>query len=278
VTDPIFDTLIVEQLERVQRLTLNRPEKRNPLSSKCIREITEAVGRAGQNRDISVIVIRGAGKAFSGGYGVAPEDVEPSDDRSEMTVQDDARAMIDLGAQWAKIWNCPIPVVAQVHGACLAGGTDLALHCDIVLVAEDARIGFPPVRSMGVPPTHMWLYNIGPQWTKRLLLTGDTVSGSEAVSIGLAQAAFPEADLDEAVLDLASRISFVGRDLLIGNKRVVNLGVELMGRSQLQTFSALSDALGHLAPEASAFSARVREAGFKQAVVERDQPFRSPGS
>jgi enoyl-CoA hydratase len=218
-------------------------------------------------------VIRGAGAAFSSGYGVVEEDREPGDDRTRMTVQGDAQAMVELGTQWAKIWNCPLPVIAQVHGACLAGGTDLALHCDILVAADDAQIGFPPVRSMGVPPTHMWLYNVGPQWAKRLLLTGDTVSGRDAVSIGLALATVPSEELDQVVLELASRIALVGRDLLIANKRVVNHGIELMGRTQLQAFSALSDALGHLAPEAITFSQRVREAGFKQAIAERDAPF-----
>ena len=92
--------------------------------------------------------------------------------------------MLELGVGWAKVWDCRIPVIAQVHGNCLAGGTDLALHCDIVVAAGDARLGFPPVRSMGVPPTNMWLYHLGPQWTKRLLFTGDTVSGAEAAAIG----------------------------------------------------------------------------------------------
>ncbi len=106
-------------------------------------------------------------------------------------IERDVASMLELVSGWATVWDCPIPVIAQVHGNCLAGGTDLALHCDIVIAAEDARIGFPPVRSMGVPPTNMWLYHLGPQWTKRLLFTGDTISGAEAAAIGLAQASVP---------------------------------------------------------------------------------------
>ncbi len=184
--------------------------------------------------------------------------------------------MISLGSGWGRIWDCPIPVIAQVHGNCLAGGTDLALHCDVVVAADDARIGFPPVRSMGVPPTNMWIYNLGPQLTKLLLLTGDTVSGLEAKDIGLVVATAPANELDQVVLDLASRMALIGRDLLIGNKRVVNMGVELMGRSQLQKFAAMSDAVGHRAPEAAAFSARIREIGLRQAVRERDDAFGLP--
>jgi enoyl-CoA hydratase len=190
--------------------------------------------------------------------------------------------MLELAAGWTRVWDCSIPVIAQVHGNCLAGGTDLALHCDIVLAAEDARIGFPPVRSMGVPPTNMWLYHLGPQWTKRLLFTGDTVSGAEAASVGLVQAAVPAAELDRVALSLAARIALVGRDLLTANKRVVNQGVELMGRSQLQRFAALNDAVAHRSPPAREFTARAGEVGLRQAVHERDAPFEGtadlPGS
>ncbi len=220
-----------------------------------------------------VIVIRGSGRSFSSGYGILPDDVEPVEGGVPAGIEGDVAAMLELGAGWAKIWDCRIPVIAQVHGNCLAGGTDLALHCDIVVTAGDARLGFPPVRSMGVPPTNMWLYHLGPQWTKRLLFTGDTVSGAEAAAIGLAQAAVPGAELDDYALSLADRIALVGRDLLAANKRVVNEGIELMGRSRLQRFAALNDAVAHRAPEARAFSARAAEVGLRQAVVERDAPF-----
>ncbi len=184
--------------------------------------------------------------------------------------------MLDLAAGWGRVWDCAIPVIAQVQGNCLAGGTDLALHCDLIVAADDARIGFPPVRSMGVPPTNMWLYQLGPQWTKRLLLTGDTVSGTEAHEIGLVVATAPPDLLDEVVLGLAQRMALIGRDLLVANKRVVNMGVELMGRSQLQRFAALNDAIGHRAPEAKAFSDRIGEIGLRQAVRERDAAFDPP--
>ena len=164
-----------------------------------------------------------------------------------------------------------------MQGNCLAGGTDLALHCDLVVAATDARIGFPAVRSMGVPPTNMWLYNLGPQWTKRLLLTGDTLSGTEAHDLGLVVATAPPDALDEVVLGLAERMALVGRDLLVANKRVVNMGVELMGRSQLQRFAALNDAIGHRSPAARAFSERIAELGLRQAVRERDSAFDTPG-
>jgi enoyl-CoA hydratase len=191
-------------------------------------------------------------------------------------VEGDVSAMLALAANWTRVWDCPIPVIAQVQGNCLAGGTDLALHCDLVVAAEDARLGFPPVRSMGVPPTNMWLYHLGPQWTKRLLFTGDTLSGTEAREIGLVVATAQPDSLDQVVLELAQRIALIGRDLLVANKRVVNTGVELMGRSQLQRFAAMNDAIGHRAPEALAFNERIGEVGLRQAVKERDAAFERP--
>jgi len=270
--------VLTERIGAVARLTLNRPAQHNPLTPRCINELLDAVVRAGSDPGVRAVVIRGSGRSFSSGYGILPDDIladdaEPGEVAAPGGIEGDVAAMVELAAGWAKVWDCAIPVVAQVHGNCLAGGTDLALHCDIVVAADDARIGFPPVRSMGVPPTNMWLYHLGPQWTKRLLFTGDTVSGSEAAAIGLVQAAVPASGLDDYVLALATRIALVGRDMLTGNKRVVNEGVELMGRSRLQRFAALNDAVAHRSPDARAFTARAGEVGLRQAVRERDAPF-----
>jgi len=268
--------VLTDRIGAVCRLTLNRPEQHNPLTARCIREVLDAVALAEGDPQIRTVVIRGSGPSFSSGYGVLPEDTEPGDRGAGPGIERDAAAMADLAAGWSRVWNCRIPVIAQVHGNCLAGGTDLALHCDLVIAAEDARIGFPPVRSMGVPPTNMWLYHLGPQWTKRLLFTGDTVTGAEAASLGLVLEAVPAGDLDEHALSLAGRIALVGRDLLTANKRVINEGVELMGRSQLQRFAALNDAVAHRTADARAFTARAGEIGLRQAVRERDAPFEGP--
>jgi enoyl-CoA hydratase len=266
-------TILTEQIGAVCRLTLNRPERHNPLTPRCIRELLGAIARAESEAAVRVVVIRGSGRSFSSGYGTLPEDIQPGDAGTPSGIEGDVTAMLELTATWAKVWDCRIPVIAQVHGNCLAGGTDLALHCDIVVAAHEARIGFPPVRSMGVPPTNMWLYHLGPQWTKRLLFTGDTVSGAEAASIGLVQAAVPASELDQYALSLAARVALVGRDLLTANKRVVNQGVELMGRSQLQHYAALNDAVAHRSPDARSFTVRAGEVGLKQAVHEVNAPF-----
>ena len=273
---PNYSTLTYDEVGRIRRITLNRPDHHNPLTPRCIREILGAVDDAGSDAEARVLVIRSTGRSFSSGYGFIPEDTDPGDFPVHAAIEGDVSAMLALAANWSRVWDCPLPVVAQVQGNCLAGGTDLALHCDLVVAAEDARIGFPPVRSMGVPPTNMWLYHLGPQWTKRLLFTGDTLTGTEAREVGLVVATAPAESLDEVVLGLAQRIALIGRDLLVANKRVVNAGVELMGRSQLQRFAALNDAIGHRAPEALAFNERIGEVGLRQAVKDRDAAFDQP--
>jgi enoyl-CoA hydratase len=272
-----YATLTTERIGPVFRLTLNRPEQHNPLTPRSIREILRAVATAEADVAVKVLIIRSTGRSFSSGYGFVAEDVEPGDFEPHTSMEADVSAMLDLASGWGRVWDCAIPVIAQVQGNCLAGGTDLALHCDVIIAADDARIGFPPVRSMGVPPTNMWLYNIGPQWTKRLLLTGDTLSGRQASEIGLVAQSVPADQLDGVVLELASRMGLIGRDLLIANKRVVNMGVELMGRSQLQKFAAINDAIGHRSPEATSFSERIGEVGLRAAVRERDVAFDRPG-
>jgi enoyl-CoA hydratase len=270
---PSYSTITYEEIGRVRRATLNRPDHHNPLTPRCIREILAAVADAGSDAGASVLIIRSTGRSFSSGYGFIAEDTDRGDFPVHETIEGDISAMLELATNWSKVWDCPIPVIAQVQGNCLAGGTDLALHCDLVVAAEDARLGFPPVRSMGVPPTNMWLYHLGPQWTKRLLFTGDTLSGTEARGIGLVVATAAADSLDQVVLDLAQRIALIGRDLLVANKRVVNTGVELMGRSQLQRLAAMNDAIGHRAPEAIAFNERIGQVGLRDAVKERDAAF-----
>src|SRR6202043_93311 len=129
--------------------------------------------------------IRSTGRSFSSGYGFVAEDVEPGDFVPHAAIEGDVTAMLDLASGWAKVWDCAIPVIAQVPGNCLAGGTDLALHCDLVIAAEDARVGVPPARSMGVPTTNMWLYLPGPNWPKRLLLPAAPVPETRPEPMGL---------------------------------------------------------------------------------------------
>ena len=146
-------TLTVEQIGFVRRLTLNRPDQHNPLTPRAVRDILQAVAAAESDEHVRVVVIRSTGRSFSSGYGFVAEDVEPGDFVPHAAIEGDVTAMLDLASGWAKVWDCAIPVIAQVQGNCLAGGTDLALHCDLVIAAEDARIGFPTGAFDG-RPTH----------------------------------------------------------------------------------------------------------------------------
>jgi enoyl-CoA hydratase len=171
------------------------------------------------------------------------------------------------------LWEMHKPSIAQVHGHCLAGGTDLALYCDIVIAADDANIGFPPLRNMGSPPNHLWLYNCGPQWTKRLLLTGDSVSGEDAAKIGFAMKSVPPEFLESEVESLADRFALIDTALLAANKRIVNLGMELMGSQTLQRLAAENDAKAHTARAARQVFKDFAAKGVKQTITERDAPF-----
>lgn len=266
-----YTYLLYEEIGRVARITLNRPEKLNALSVDLQTELLAAARQAEADPRIHAVIIRGAGRGFCAGY-----DITPTPERSaSRTIRSDISRLEETVERWQRLWKLRIPTIAQVHGYCVAGGTDLALHCDMILVADDARIGFTAVRAMGTPPTHMWLYSVGPQWAKRLLLTGDLIDGKTARDIGWAIEAVPAAVLDETALKLATRISHIGKDLLTANKAIINKGLELMGRSLLQQLALEHDAVAHLAPEALEFSRIAQEQGLKAALEWRDGPFRT---
>jgi len=264
-----YETLELEALGSVLRVTLNRPERRNALSVELMAELLDLLATVERDAETSVLVLRGAGKGFCSGYDVGgdgEDEDRPSPIAKAQEVREDSRV-------FDRLWRLPVPTIAQVHGACLAAGTDLALSCDLVVCAEDARIGYPAVRSMGAPATHMWLYHLGPQWTKRLLLSGDSLTGAKAVEVGFALEAVPAAQLDDHVLKLATRLAAIPRDLLTVNKHVVNRGIDLMGRTLLQETAVTQDVLGRLAPGAEAFWETAARDGLKRAVAERDAPF-----
>jgi enoyl-CoA hydratase len=256
--------LLVEQLGRVRRLTLNRPARHNALSSELFDRLIGQLRAAARDPETSVVVLRGAGPSFSSGWDLS----EKLDHTGDLT--DDRLALGDAAARMNSVWDFPLPLIAQVHGHCLAGGADLVLHCDLVLIARDARFGHPAVRSLGVPSTHMWLYRLGPLMAKLMLLSGDTIDGDQAVEHGLALSTHDAAELDDRTLGLAERIARSSRDALIANKRVVNHGIELMGRSALQRFAQSEDMLAHQGPGAQAFRETARARGLSEAFKERD--------
>jgi len=275
VTHKSYETLLVEQQDRVVRVTLNRPDRRNAISRAMRTELIDVVESCAQDSTAHVVIIRGSGKSFCAGYDVsaASSDATHSTTAGQVSWPRRAVETISLSRGWSRIWNAPVPVIAQIHGHCLAGGTDLALHCDIVICAEDATIGFPALRMGGTPPTSMWLYNMGPQWAKRLLLTGDTFTGRLAERIGFALEAVPSDQLEAKVSALATRIAAMGRDIVAINKHVINVGLDLMGRAALQDIAAPMDSIANQAAEMATFTARVQEIGLAAAFKERDAPF-----
>jgi enoyl-CoA hydratase len=272
--------LLYEVRDGTAWITLNRPEKRNALSEPLQEELNARLWDADEDNRVHAVVIRAAGPDFCSGYDLQKYDQpipgQVDHRRGRAKFDDDAWHQERAQRLRMALFDMHKPVIAQVHGRCLAGGTDLALLCDMVICAEDALFGFPPARSQGSLPSHMWLYLVGPQWAKRLLLTGDSIRGDDAMKIGLALKAVPADGLDAEVEALAARLALIDADLLSANKRIVNLGLELMGARTIQRMAAEMDARGHLAASRSQFNETVRMQGLKEAVRQRDEPFGDP--
>jgi enoyl-CoA hydratase len=278
-----FRTLIYEVADGRARITLNRPEKLNALSFELQEELNKALWEADNDNNVHAVILRGNGRAFSAGYDLTPlagrRPAENQDDsytaayRGGRTFDDDAWNLERAQRLRMAIFDMHKPVIAQVHGYCLAGGTDVALLCDIIIASDDAVIGFPPARAMGALPNSMWLYHCGPQWSKRLFLTGDTITGAEAAKIGLVLKSVPADLLQAEVEGLVDRLAMIDSELLTANKRIVNVGLELMGARTLQRMAAENDARAHLAPSVREFGRIAGEQGLKAALAWRDGKF-----
>jgi enoyl-CoA hydratase len=263
--------LIDDPAPMVRRITLNRPEKRNALNATLRREILTATREADRDDSVRVTIIRGAGKCFSAGYDLSGDPAaqgEPLD----YTADGEGSYMRGVTNGWMSIWDLAKPVIAQVHGYCLAGGSELATGCDLVYVAEDAKIGYPAVR-FGTPDMqyHAWLF--GMRGGMESMLTGDSFSGVEAAQLGWANRAYPEAELEERVLAIASRIAQIPADLLQINKRSVHRAMEIMGlRSSIRAGTELS-ALATHTESMRKFVSGIQSSGLRAALDERDTPF-----
>ncbi len=282
---PAYECIEYEVERGRARITLNRPQKLNALSIRLLEELSDALWEADADCEVHVVILRGAGKAFSAGYdlsegaGRAGEPQRSTGKRGGASYRggrsfDDDTWQLERAQRFRMaIFDMHKPVLAQVHGHCLAGGTDVALLCDMVIAADDARMGFPPARDLGALPNNMWLYNVGPQWAKRLTMTGDTITGAEAAQIGLVMKSVPPDLLEAEVEGLADRLAMIDADLLAANKRIINLGLELMGARTLQRLACENDARGHLAASARGFMKTAAEKGLKAALGERDAKF-----
>ncbi|MDY0013638.1 MAG: crotonase/enoyl-CoA hydratase family protein [Rhodocyclaceae bacterium] len=274
-------TITFEVRDRVAHITLNRPEKRNAINKQMLAELKAALLEADDLKSVHCILLQGAGKDFCAGYdlegGYAGKqeepDHDPADYRGRDSFDDDLWQLRLGGEARMAIFDIFKPVIAKVHGNCLAGGTDLALMCDMVVAATDARIGFPATRAIGSPANHMWLYHCGPQWAKYMLMTGDTMAGRDAARIGLVMKAFAPDRLDAGAEALARRIAHGSADLLAAHKRIVNVGLELMGARTLQRMAGENDGRAHRSRAFAQFFDVMGEHGLKEALRQRDTPY-----
>lgn len=278
----MFEHILYEVADGRARITLNRPEKRNALSLQMQAEMAEALWEADNDKAVHCVILRGAGPSFCSGYDLSRYGSEVPVSRiasvgnayrTHRSLDDDAWQQERAQRYRMALFDMHKPSIAQVHGHCLAGGTDIALMCDMVIAADDAIFGFPPARDLGSLPNQMWLYHVGPQWAKRLLLTGDTLTGREAQQIGLVLKSVDREHLEPEVEQLASRLALIDADLLSTNKRAINLGLELMGARTLQRLAAEADARGHNTESAQSYRRSVKEVGLKETFRQRDSKF-----
>jgi enoyl-CoA hydratase len=262
--------LIDDPAPQVRRITLNRPEKRNALHNGLRGEIIDALQKADQDPEIRVMIVRGAGSCFSAGYDLGGGNEGQA--FPWFTAAGEGHWPRHVTQGWMSIWELSKPVIAQVHGYCLAGGSELATCCDLVYVADDAQMGYPAVR-FGVPDNHFHAWFIGMRKAMEMMLTGDSLSGVECARLGWANESVPSDQLEQKVLDVAKRITGVPLDLSRLNKRLVHRQMEIMGLwTGIRAGSELC-ALGTHQQSLRDFLANTREKGLTQALQERDEPF-----
>jgi enoyl-CoA hydratase len=261
--------LIDDPAPFVRRLTLNRPEKRNALSNALRGALFTALEAADADPEVRVTILRGAGTCFSAGYDLAGGARPPYPYETAGGAGQWARHVVE---GCFRIWDLAKPVIAQVHGWCLAGGSELATGCDLVYVAEDARIGYPPVRMMSPPDNqfHAWLCGLRP--AMEMMLTGDAIDGLEAVRVGFANRAFPAERLEAEVLAMAERIAKIPTDVQQMNKRSVHRAMEIMGLRAAIRAGTEIQALAMTTESSRETFARFRE-GVSQALDARDGAF-----
>jgi enoyl-CoA hydratase len=269
-----YKTLLYQKQGRVARITLNRPRRLNAISVGMPREIRLAVEEANADDGVHVIVLQGAGRAFCAGYDL--KDFAEKKGRNSYTQDMPWDPMVDYRGMKANtddffsLWRSYKPTICKVHGYAVAGGSDIALCADIVLMAEDAKIGYMPARVWGCPTTAMWVFRLGAEKAKRMLLTGDTIDGRTAKEWGLVHDAVPAGELDAAVDALAKRMAGVPKNQLMMQKLMINQAYENMGLASTQMFATLFDGITRHSPEGLWFKGYAEKQGFHKAVQWRD--------
>lgn len=268
------DPVLTDRDGAVATITLNKPDRLNAIDLALVECFDAALAEALGDEAVRVIRLRGAGRAFCAGYdiGWGAEWMAEQESGRPWDPMADLRGIGRYVRSYTDLWRSPKPVVAQVHGFCVGGGTDFALCSDLVVCAEDCRIGYPPARVWGSPTSAMWMYRIGLERSKRLLLTGDPVDGRTAVQWGLASECFAADELDAGAMALCERIARLPANQLHMMKTLVNAAFEQMGMATTQLIGTLLDGAARHTPEGTAFSERALD-DVRAAVRERDEPF-----
>jgi enoyl-CoA hydratase len=271
-----YETLTYAKDARVATITLNRPDRLNAITMTMPAEIRRAVEAAEADPDVHVIVLAGAGRAFCAGYDLKDSAEDRHTDHPCQQERHPWDPLVDYATMkrftedFMSLWRARKPTIAKVQGFAVAGGSDIAMCCDLLVMAEDARIGYPPTRVWGCPTTAMWTYRLGAMRAKQLMFTGDTIDGKKAAEWGLATEAVPPAELDAAVARLAGRIAGVPTSHLAMHKMVVNQVMLSMGLEQTQMLATLFDGITRHDPEGLWFRRHAQVHGYKDAVRIRD--------
>ena len=299
-------TMTYERDGPIARITLDRPQRGNGITLEMPRELATCVERADLDPRVHAIALAGNGSGFCGGYDLVasaermgersgsdsavpgeepqgaaagPSPLDPAAIAANHDPSGTWDPVTDFQMMWRNargfmsLFHCQKPVLCKVHGFCVAGGTDMALCSDLLLVEDRAKIGYPPARVWGVPTTALWTSRIGPARAKRLLLTGDSISGEQAVEWGLAIEAAPLDRLDDLFAALCERVARLPINQLVMHKLLVNQALYAQGLHATQVLGTVFDGIARHTPEGFAFQQRAAEAGFKQALRERDEPF-----
>ncbi|HKZ51012.1 MAG TPA: enoyl-CoA hydratase-related protein [Dehalococcoidia bacterium] len=267
-----YENIIYEKADGIGRITLNRPEKLNALSKALLADFDDALKSAGQDPEVHVVVIRGAGRAFCAGYDLVQNTAAAAARGTtySMDIFNDEERNIQ---RWFTMWNLSKPIIGQIHGYCLAGGNEMAMMCDLIVASEDAQFGYPIIRATGTPPTFMWPYLIGLRKAKEYMLTGDSIPAPEAEKLGLINKCVPKDKLEEEVNALAGRICTVPPDLVKLIKKGTNMCFEIMGMKEAIENGFHMHIVAHFSQPVLEFGRHLREEGLKAALERRDSPF-----
>ncbi|MBX7059549.1 MAG: crotonase/enoyl-CoA hydratase family protein [Leptospirales bacterium] len=271
----MYSTLLYDVQERIASIRLNRPDRLNAINDEMPGEIAAAVAAANADDRVHVIVLSGEGRSFCSGYDLQlyAETPRPTTGSQSMPWDPmiDFQMMYRNTNHFMSLWRSAKPTVCKVHGFAVAGGSDIALCCDFVIMGRHARIGYPPARVWGVPTTAMWVYRLGPELAKRMLLTGDVIGGEQAARIGLVSEAVSERDLDAHVQAFAEKVARIPSNQLMMNKLLVNQAYANMGQEGTQILATLFDGIARHSPEGVRFKDIAEKSGFKAAVQHRDE-------